>query len=448
MHRLTAAKGRAVTEDELKRRVCAEIDRHADRLIALCDAILRRPETGYRETGTAGLVREQFDAMGLDSRTGLARTGVKARIHGRRPARTVAILGELDSLIVSGHAFADPVTAAAHACGHNAQVAAMVGAGLGLLPVSGALDGDVVLFAVPAEECIELDWRCERRDAGDVEFLLGKAELIRLGEFDDVDMAMLTHSGGPATDPLLRVGNSANGALVKRVRYTGRSAHAGASPWDGVNAAKALTLGLSAIDAQRDTFREADLVRVHHLVTACGDAVSAVPEHARMEMMVRARGTEAMRRTAAIVDRSLRAGAQALGASVDITTLSGYLPLVTDAPLDDVLFGNAAAVCGAGYVQRDAGHLSWSTDMGDLGHIMPVAHPIAASGSTAGHHSAGYHVTDPRLAVILPAKVMACTVVDLLFDGARVADQVIDRSGPKLSRDGYVELRRSLERGH
>lgn len=433
------------TRRDLKARVCAEIDRHADRLLALTDTVLRRPETGYRESGTAKLVREQFEAMGLRPRTGLARTGVRATIRGRGARRTVAVLGELDALLTPGHPFADPVSGAAHACGHNAQIAAMVGAGLGLLPVAGMLDGDVVLFAVPAEECIELDWRCRRREAGDFEFLVGKAELIRLGEFDDIDMAMLTHAGGPATGPLLRVGNSANGALFKRVRYAGRAAHAGAAPWEGVNAAKALALGLASIDAQRETFRDSDRVRVHHLVTECGDAVSAVPEQARMEMVVRARGIDGMRGAGSIADRSLRAGALGLGAAVDIMTLGGYLPLATDAPLDDLVFANATELVGGEAVERDAGHLSWSTDMGDLGHVMPVAHPIAASGCSAGHHSAGYYVTDPGLAALLPAKVMACTVVDLLCSGARAADAVLDRSGPKLSTKDYLALRRGLD---
>lgn len=429
----------------LKDRVSAEIDRHTDRILALAEDILRHPETGYRESRTAALVRDQFTAMGLRPRTGLARTGVKARISGRNSRRTVAILGELDSLLVSGHPFADPVTSAAHACGHNAQIASMVGAGLGLRVVADALDGDVVLFAVPAEECIELDWRGERRAAGEIEFLLGKAELVRLGEFDDVDMAILTHSGGPSTDPLIRVGNSANGALVKRVTYTGRAAHAGAAPWDGINAAKALNLGLAAIDAQRETFGDVDGVRIHHLVTESGEAVSAVPARARMEMVVRARDVDAMTRASSTVDRSLRAAALAFGASVEIATLSGYLPLVTDPPLDELVYANAAGLVGASRVQRDTGHLSWSTDMGDLGHLMPVAHPIAAGGCGAGHHSSAYYVTDAVHAAVLPAKIMAHTVLDLLADGARAADRVLATAPPKLDKDTYLALRRGFD---
>lgn len=161
---------------------------------------------------------------------------------------------------------------------------------------------------------------------------------------------MLTHAGGPSTDGLIRVGNSANAALVKRVSFAGRAAHAGAAPWDGINAAKALNLGLTAIDAQRETFRDVDGVRVHHLVTDGGYAVSAVPARARMEMMVRARDLDALARASDTGDRSLGAGAVAFGATVEIMTVSGYMPLTTDRPLDDVVHANSVDLVGEGSV--------------------------------------------------------------------------------------------------
>lgn len=215
----------------LKELACAEIDRQAERIVAVSDDIMRHPETGYRETRTADVVAEQFRAMGLEPATGLARTGVKARMHGRTSGPTAAVLGELDGLLIPGHPHGDPETDAAHACGHNAQIASMIGAGLGLQAVMDQLDGDVVLFAVPAEECVEVQWRLDLVDTGEIHHTAGKAELIRRGEFEDVDMALLTHAA--ASSPALGVGGDGNGSLVKRVRFTGKSAHAGSTPWMG-----------------------------------------------------------------------------------------------------------------------------------------------------------------------------------------------------------------------
>ena len=77
------------------------------------------------------------------------------------------MLGELDALVVAGHPRADPPTGAAHACGHNAQIAGMLGAAMGLL--DKALDhlaGRVAFFAVPAEEYGDIEWRVAQARAG------------------------------------------------------------------------------------------------------------------------------------------------------------------------------------------------------------------------------------------------------------------------------------------
>ena len=430
---------------ELKARVCEAIDAQAERIAALSDDIMRHPESGFREHATARRVAEQLREMGLPFREGLAGTGVKGRLQGRSSGHTVAVVGELDSLLISDHPFADPSTGAAHACGHNAMVASMIGAGLGLQAVMHELDGDVVLFAVPAEECIELDWRLARREAGDMEFVLGKAELIRLGEFDDIDLAVLTHTAGAADGPLATARVTMNGSLIKRVHFQGRAAHVGASPWDGINALKALNIALHAIDAQRETFRDEETVRISSLVTKGGEAVSAIPADVRMEMMIRARTVAGMADASAKVDRALKAGALAVGADVDILTVTAYLPLNPDQPLVDVVDGNCRALLGDEQVLADGGHMGSSTDVGDLGHVLPVAHPLAASGNGAPFHSSGYYVSDHVLAAVNPAKFMAMTVVDLLAEGAAGAKRVLNEVGPKMSREDYVKLRRGLD---
>src|SRR5271165_5295652 len=123
---------RMSSKEELKRAVCETIDRHANAIIDLGETILRHPETGFNEVKTAALVGERMNSLGLKPRTGLALTGVKGRLPGRAPGPRLAFIGELDSLRTSEHPLADPVTGAAHSCGHNAQIAGMLGAAIGL----------------------------------------------------------------------------------------------------------------------------------------------------------------------------------------------------------------------------------------------------------------------------------------------------------------------------
>src|SRR5262245_48228736 len=100
--------------EELKRRVADEIDRRQEEIIALGERIWRDPELGFKEVRTAGVIAEEFAKLGLAYRDGLALTGVKAIAAGGRPGPTVAVLGELDAILVADHPSADPATGAAH----------------------------------------------------------------------------------------------------------------------------------------------------------------------------------------------------------------------------------------------------------------------------------------------------------------------------------------------
>ena len=211
------------TREELKQAACAAIDRRREDLIAVSRDILEHPEPGYSEYRTARVVAEQFAKLGIKFRAGLALTGLKGEVKGGAGAGPrVAIIGELDSLIVNGHPHAAADTSAAHACGHHCQIGMMLGAVLGLSQpeVLSELSGDIVPFAVPAEEFIEVARRLELRESGKIEFMGGKQELIQLGEFDDVDIAMMCHTASDMGAYSLRHGRN-----QQRSRGEVRSVH-------------------------------------------------------------------------------------------------------------------------------------------------------------------------------------------------------------------------------
>src|SRR3989442_15286184 len=208
-----------VTRDELKRTVDETIERHADEIIEGGETIRRHPELGFKESRTAALVESKLRKLGLTPRTGLALTGVRADVAGGDgPGPTFALLGELDSLVVAGHPEADPTTGAVHACGHNAQIAGLVGAAIGLVTSKAMehLAGRVAFLAVPAEEGGDLEWRPGEARAGALGFLGGKCELLRLGQLDDVGLAMMIHTTPRPEDGMVSVPHSNNGRFGKR----------------------------------------------------------------------------------------------------------------------------------------------------------------------------------------------------------------------------------------
>ena len=434
-----------MTKGELKARVFEAIDRRRADIVAVGEQIRRQPELGFKEVRTAALVERTLAGLGLAPKTGLAMTGVRAdAIGGAGEGPTFAVLGELDALVVVGHPVADPETGAAHACGHNAQVAGLLGAAMGLIDTNAIahLAGRVVFFAVPAEEYGDIEWRVAQARAGKLEFLGGKPELLRLGHFDDVDLSMMIHTTPRTEDGRAGVPASNNGCVVKTVRYVGRAAHAGGAPHMGINALYAAQIGLAAINAIRETFRDEDTIRVHPIITHGGSQVNVIPGEVRIETYVRGRTVEAILDANIKVDRALRAGALALGAKVEIETLPGYLPLSCDPTMTRLFRENAAALVGDENF-RQIGHRTGSTDMGDLSQVMPVLHPYMGGARGTGH-GADFEIVDPDLAYVAPAKALAAMVIDLLGDGAAGARETLATARPALTRERYLAFQRGL----
>ncbi|MBI2555584.1 MAG: amidohydrolase [Candidatus Rokubacteria bacterium] len=434
------------TKEQVKREVLAAIDARAERIVEIGERIRRNPELGFKEVKAARLVEETFAGLGLAAKTGLALTGVRAEIRGRGDGLTLALLGELDGLVVSDHPLADPVTGAAHACGHNCQIAGLLGAAIGLVDAKAmdALSGRIVFFAVPAEEYGDIEWRVDEARQGRLEFLGGKPELLRLGHFDDVDLAMMIHTTARPEDRKAAVGVSNNGCIVKTVRYLGRAAHAGGAPHRGINALYAATIGLAAINALRETFRDEDTIRVHPIITHGGSQVNVIPSLVRIETYVRGKTVEAILEANIKVDRALRAGALALGAKVEIETLPGYLPLYNNDAMAKVFKDVAIGLVGEEYF-ASAGHRTGSTDMGDISHVMPALHPYMG-GAAGGHHAADFAIADPVLAYVMPAKVLALTALEVLWDGGALAREVLRSSKPRMTKEEYLAFQRTIHR--
>ena len=433
------------TREELKARAMEAIEGRKDELVSLSQDILDNPEPGFFEKRTAKKVAGFFERLGVSYQEGLAITGVKGELAGGGSGPTVAVLGELDALMVPTHPKADPETGAAHACGHHAQIGMMLGAVVGLMAgdVMSSLSGRVVPLAVPAEELVQLTERLALRSQGKLEFLGGKQELISVGAFDDVDIAMMCHTTtGNAPRPFV-VGGTSNDNMIKLVRYRGRSSHAGRAPHLGINALNAASFAMNAIHFNRETFLDGDVARSHGIITRGGDSPNAVPADVQLEWRVRAGNPVSLERYSSIVDRCFKAGALAIGAQVSIQNISGYLPMRNDATLQDIFVQNVDALMGGGQVtvvppDRNPGG---STDMGDLSHIMPVIHPYVG-GTVGSNHAKDYLVTDWDTAVIAPAKVMACTVIDLLTEGASKAQQVLSKADVAMSKAEYLTMQR------
>ncbi len=425
--------------DKIEQKILDVIDAHADELQALADDIFHHAEQGYHEFRTAEKAEAFLKKLGLEPETGLAITGLRASL-GNGGGPNVALIGELDGIACAGHPAANG--GYAHACGHYAQMVCMLGAALALSDpeVAASLDGTATFFAVPAEEFQGDVVLKEVRRTHGVRCMGGKCELLRTGKFDDIDMAVTTHSlmvereGGAD----LMLGNSAcTGFIGKTVYMHGRAAHAAAAPHLGANALNAACLGMSALGMIRETFREKDCVRVHPYIRKGGQAINVVPSEVEVDMMVRANTQGVIEEVSRKVDNCFKGAALAIGCTCDIVDTQGYMPCPEIAP--NAMMEECAALLGDG-VKTEPIPLgvcnTASTDVGDLCTVMPVMN-FTFGGSTGDLHSVDYQVTDPVAAHILPAKLMALLTYRLLRDGAKEAKDYIAGYKPLMTKEEY-----------
>ena len=406
------------------------------RVLDTLEYMTKHPETGYRETLCSAYMAEQFRALGYEPTMAGDIPGFFVKIDTGRPGPCVLVLGELDAVKCATHPDADPKTGAVHACGHNAQSAALVGIAAALKR-EGALDalsGSILLCSVPAEELIEIDYRDTLIQKGTIKYYGGKAEFLRRGYFDGVDVAFMVH-----TSKTLGCNLGSVGIVAKRVIYKGRAAHAGGAPQQGINALYAANLGLSAVNAIRETFTEDELVRVHPIITNGGTVVNGIPDVVEIESYVRAKNYDAMKRSNKKVNRALVGAALSIGANVEIIDVPGYAPLKNDLNMISLAVRAAKAAYPEQTFITNGKYGTGSTDMGEISLLFPSIHPYAP-GASGTAHGDDYTIASPELACVACAEWQIEMLRLLLENDASEAKRIKAAFVPQFeSKEAYFE---------
>jgi amidohydrolase len=379
--------------DQLKKDVCSAVDAMRDELLALSHAIHGEPELALEEFKAAERLTKAVESHGIGVQReafGL-KTGYAAEF-GKAGGPNIAILSEYDALPGIGHA-----------CGHNIIATSGLGAALALSKLNGRLPGRVRYLGTPAEERFG-----------------GKEIMARNGAFDGTDAAMMIHPSNQnlVTMPCIAI------AEVEAI-YHGRSAHASAMPYRGLNALDAVVTAYQSIAQLRQHIRNTD--RIHGIITEGGLAPNIVPERAACRFYVRAVDAHELAPLKARVQKCFEAGALATGCRLEVYWGdTDYLDLKTNWPMAEMYEANAVALGREFYPVKNlpAGYAG-STDMGNVSHRVPSIHPML------GVAPAGVIIHNPEFtryaasekgddAVIDGAKSMAMTALDLMADPAKL----------------------------
>ena len=396
-------------------------------MMDLAESLRECPELGFKEARSSDIVRKVWQSIGLEVKGPYAITGLRAEIKGGHPGPSIALLCELDAVANSKGIM--------HACGHFIQSAQVFAAAIDLMGKRESLSGNVVLIACPAEEFLEIEERRMLQQEGRIGYLAGKQELIRLGVFDDIDMAMMLHAHPDTPEYKLFLGGTNLGFTAKDIGFTGKAAH-GSEPWNGKNALQAATLFLSGINANRETFKDSDRIRIHPIITKGGDVVNSIPDDVRIETYIRGATAEAIRYGCSVVDRCAEAAAKMMDTSAAVRTIPGYLPLRQDPIMTEEMAKTARNILpesAIGYGVDSVG----SSDVGDLSCLMPVIQPTMG-GFVGSLHSPGFHPVDTLSSCLIGGQLLSALTYSLLSDGGAKAKRIIKESKPLMTRQEYL----------
>lgn len=361
------------------------------RIVDFSHRLHQNPELGFKEHQAVQWLAAELERVPT------------ARVQVGLGELSTALKAEVGSgeLVITLCAEYDALPGVGHACGHNIIAAAALGAFVAIAPLAEQLDLTVRLLGTPAEE-----------NGG------GKILMLDRGDFDGTHAAMMVHPGDVDEVEMLPYA-----CAGYRVAYHGRSAHASAQPWEGINALDAMTVALTAIGLARQQLEPGQ--QIHGCLDGAGTAPNVIPERAGGQWMVRAHDVESLARVTAVLRRCLEAGALAANARLELEQEGpDYAELRTDPVLAQLFADNSAAL---GRPLGPASRRGGSTDMANVSHRFPTIHPMISLGRDCppihnqAFADAAASATGDR-AVWDGALAMAWTCVDLAVDAGYRAE--------------------------
>ncbi|MDO5028746.1 MAG: carboxypeptidase [Bacillota bacterium] len=368
------------------------MDQYFEEIKDLAVEIFENPELGFEEWKTRDLIRdyvkENFPAVVFKD---FARTGFSFSLPDRDKDLKMCFLAELDAIYLPNHLCADKESGAAHACGHNTQVAIALALFRRLMEDDfyKSLDFNVDFIFVPAEEYVDLDHRKKLRQEGEIFYFGGKPEAMRLGVFDDYDFCICTHvMGGHYPEPSIEFLSDLSGFFYKFFHFKGKSAHAGFDPWQGINASSMAITFQNVLGLLRQQIDDSKMFRMNPVYVNEKMGFNTIPDNVSIGTDIRANDIDYLIEISQRLDHAAQGSAYAFQGQVEIHTEQGYLPFIHDRYLSQFGLDYAKDFPRIKKCYRDR-PISAAGDIGDLAFMMPCVQ-VGYSGYKGNAHGVDF----------------------------------------------------------
>lgn len=344
-------------------------------ILRISREVWENPELSLHEEISAGIHLRELREAGfaiINTGTSGIPTAFVAEWSNGEGGPKVGFLPEYDALPGLGNAAEPGQTPGpagievGHGCGHNMLGAGCTGAAFALkeMMLDGDIAGTIRVYGCAAEETEG-----------------AKVYMARDGLFDDLDACLAWHPGPMNATGLLRTA----AMNMLRIRYTGRTAHAGVDPWEGRSALKGVELFGTGIQFMREHIKPT--TRMHYVITDGGGTPNVVPEHAEVLIMIRDQDRAEVNATTEWVRDVANGAATTTQTQVEIDHFFGLHDLLPNEPLVDRIHAHMSVLPlewtsdeqeFARACQREMG----LNEAGLMPTIMPILPEITTGGST------------------------------------------------------------------
>ena len=313
---------------------------HAE-LVNIRRHLHENPELGFEEVATAQYIADYLAGLGLEVTSQVAKTGVVALLRGARPGKTVAIRADMDALPIqelNEVPYKSKHPGKMHACGHDAHVAAAIGAARILWELRDQINGNVKFIFQPAEEA-----------PGGAEPMIAAGVL----ENPAVDAIIGGHVWGSLESGIIEVmsGPTMASSDIIRLKIIGKGGHA-AQPHTTIDpiviASEIVGALQKLVSRQTDPFESV-------VISICsfhaGDVFNVIPHSAYLEGAVRTLNNELRQELPHKIEKIIRGITEPYGATYELDYYLGYPVTVNDPGVTETVRRAAISVLGADKVR-------------------------------------------------------------------------------------------------
>ncbi len=306
----------------------------SEKIISIRRKLHKNPELGFEEFETSSLIANFLCNLGLDVKTGVAKTGVTALLSGRKSGKTLAIRADIDALPITElntFEYASVNKGKMHACGHDAHISIVLGAANILSSLQDELAGNIRFIFQPAEEGLG-----------------GSRLMIEDGVLASprVDAIIAAH-----VDPSLKTGRISvrPGPVMAtpgefEIVISGKSGHA-AEPHKSINpiitAASIVGLLKTVVKSEKDILKKA-VLSVTYLHS--GSSYNIIPDRAVIRGTVRTFDISLSKDISKEIESITALKAKEAGADYTFRYDIGYPPVVNDPEAVKALISSAGKI--------------------------------------------------------------------------------------------------------